>query len=109
MGKVLYEVSTGNDRQAYPELPADLGNKVERCDFVEMNKIILRACRANSSHRYPSADAMLLALLNFQFNADALRRKRRMRLLAKGVAIVGACVAFGVVVSAIWRIIWLSQ
>lgn len=109
LGKVLYEVSTGNDRQAYPELPADLGNKVERCDFVEMNKIILRACRANLSHRYPSADAMLLALLNFQFNADALRRKRRMRLLAKGVAIVGACVAFGVVVSAIWRIVRLSQ
>ena len=109
LGKVLYEMSTGNDRHAYPALPAELGNQVEHCDFVELNKIILRACRANSRHRYSSADAMLLALLNFQFNANALRRERRITFLTKYAAIVGAAVAFGIVVGIVWRIVWLSR
>ena len=109
LGKVLYEISTGNDRHAYPELPSELGNQVERCDFVELNKIILRACRANSRQRYPSADAMLLALLNFQFNAKALRHERRIALLTKYATVVGAAAAIGVVISIIWRIVWLSQ
>ena len=109
LGKVLYEISTGNDRQAYPELPAELGNQVEQCDFVELNQIILRACRANPRQRYPSADAMLLALLNFQFNANALRRERRIELLTKCVAVVGMAVAFAVVVGILWRIVWLHQ
>jgi serine/threonine protein kinase len=109
LGKVLYEISTGNDRHAYPELPAELGNRVEQCDFVELNRIILKACRANPKQRYASADAMLLALLNFQFNANALRRERRLQVLTKVAAIVGATVAFGVVVGVVWRLIWLSQ
>jgi len=106
---VLYEISTGDDRHAYPELPADLGNRVEQCDFVELNKIMLKACRANPKDRYPSADAMLLALLNFQFNANALRHERRMRVLTKGAATTGAIVALGVVIGIIWRLIWLSR
>lgn len=109
LGKVLYELCTGNDRHAYPELPADLGNQVKQCDFVELNKIILKACRSNPKQRYLTADAMLLALLNFQFNADALRRERRIRVLTKTAAIVGAVVAFSVLVGIVWRIIWLSR
>lgn len=109
LGKVLYEISTGNDRIAYPELPAELGNRVERCDFVELNKFILKACRANLKQRYPSADAMLLALLNFQFNADTVRRERRIQVLTKVAAIVGAIAALGVVITIVWRIVWLSR
>ena len=109
LGKVLYEISTGNDRHAYPALPTDLGNKVEQCDFIELNRIVLKACRANPKQRYPTADAMLLGLLNFQFNANALRRDRRMRRLTKCAAMIGAAVALGVVISIVWRIIWLSK
>ena len=93
LGKVLYEISAGNDRHAYPELPVELGNQVEQCDFVELNKITLGACRANPRQRYPSADAMLLALLDCQFNANALLRERRIALLTKCAAVVGAVVA----------------
>ena len=109
LGKVLYEISTGNDRHAYPELPDDLGNQVEQCDFVELNKIILKACRANPTQRYLTADAMLLALLNFQFNANALRHERRMALLTKWAAVIGAAVASGVVISIFWRIVSLTK
>lgn len=109
LGKVLYEISTGNDRHAYPELPADLGNKVQQCDFVELNKVILKACRANPKQRYLTADAMLLALLNFQFNANALRYERRIALLTKCATIVGAVAASGVVITILWRIVWLVK
>ena len=109
LGKVLYEISTGNDRHTYPALPAELGNQVEQCDFVELNKIILKACRANPRQRYATADAMLLALLNFQFNANAVRWERRIRVLTQVAAIAGAFVAISVIISIVWRIISLSQ
>ena len=107
LGKVLYEISTGNDRVAYPELSAELGSRVEQCDFVELNKIILKACRAKPWQRYRSADAMLLALLNFQFNTAALRKVRRLRKLTIVAGIIGGLVALIVVFVIVWRIVWL--
>ena len=76
LGKVLYEISTGKDRNAYPELPADLGRLADGRDLIQFNKIILKACRANPRLRYQDAEEMMSALLAFQFcRRGPFRRK----------------------------------
>ena len=52
LGKVLYEMSTGRDRNDYPALPEELEMKEEARDIILLNKIILKACRAKTWHRY---------------------------------------------------------
>lgn len=109
LGKILYELSTGNDRNAYPALPADLDRHAEKLDLVEFNKIVLKACRSKPRDRFNTADDLLLELLNFQFKAKQLRKERRLKLLARFVAILGGIVAVIVVTSLIRRIIWFQQ
>jgi serine/threonine protein kinase len=57
LGKVLYEISTGKDRHDYPELPSYLGD-IPPGEWIQLNKIILKACRADPQQRYKSAGAM---------------------------------------------------
>jgi Protein kinase domain/Concanavalin A-like lectin/glucanases superfamily len=66
LGKVLYELSTGKDRHDFPALPSFLGNPALDQQALELNKIILRACRADPSRRYRSASRMRTDLLAMQ-------------------------------------------
>ncbi|MEI6786741.1 MAG: serine/threonine-protein kinase, partial [Verrucomicrobiota bacterium] len=45
LGKVLYEISTGKDRQEFPELPTQLRELPDREGLMELNAVIARACR----------------------------------------------------------------
>ena len=56
LGKVLYEIATGKDRHDYPELPTKLDETVNQAELIELNEIILTACRADARQRYPSAE-----------------------------------------------------
>lgn len=107
LGKVLYEISTGKDRNEYPALPEFPGSHAETRDLILLNKIILKACRVQAWQRYETAEEMMLALLAFQFNKAALRNKENTELLTKVFAIIGALAALGVFGGAIWRFIWL--
>ena len=107
LGKVLYEISTGKDRTEYPALPEMPGSHAETRDLILLNKIILKACRAKAWQRYQTAEEMMLALLAFQFDKAALRRKENTEMLTKVFAIIGALAALGVFGGAIWRFIWL--
>ncbi|MGA9452684.1 MAG: serine/threonine-protein kinase [Verrucomicrobiia bacterium] len=107
LGKVLYEISTGRDRNAYPELPANLKDNREGRDLIQFNKIVVKACRANPSQRYKSADEMMTDLLAFQFCRHDPRREKTRDLLTKLIAVGGICVAIGVFAIFLWRIIWL--
>jgi serine/threonine protein kinase len=109
LGKVLYEISTGLDRNDYPELPANLGRTREDCDLLRLNRIVLKACRANPWARYRSADDLLLALLSFQFGIENPRREILYRRLVKIAGIVGALVIFGVSVAAVWHLVRLLR
>src|SRR5205814_1081379 len=46
LGKVLYEMATGKDRQAFPEPPTFQveANEQEQKQFLELNEVILKAC-----------------------------------------------------------------
>src|SRR5262245_47979619 len=75
LGKVLYEISTGLDRQAFPKLPAYLKNSPERVALSELNEIITKACDTDPRARYSNAKCMLdeLVLLG---DGKSVRRKR---------------------------------
>jgi WD40 repeat protein len=67
LGKVLYEASTGKDRQDFPELPTWVDQFEDREGFLELNEVILIACKNDLGQRYASAwdmHADLLVLAN---------------------------------------------
>lgn len=74
LGKVLYEIATGNDRMNFPELPDEMPTGSDRKRWLELNRIICDVCEPRISKRKISTAAEL---------AEALRRiqrgKRRRR------------------------------
>lgn len=82
LGKVLYELATGRDRNDYPRLPPNLQERPDRGALMELNEVIVRACDPSPASRYPDAEAMLNDLLLLQ----AGRSVRRLRLTERGLA-----------------------
>src|SRR6185436_16251975 len=58
LGKVLYELSTGQDRHDYPALPAHSGEIAVDDAMLELNAVILKASHHDPRERYPSAEQM---------------------------------------------------
>ena len=77
LGKVLYEMSTGKDRQEFPELPTNLRELPEREGLLELNAVIAKACRHDPRDRYPNAAAMRADLELLQ-SGKSLARLHRM-------------------------------
>jgi len=107
LGKVLYEMSTGKDRNEYPELPEDLGTDPEDRDLVEFLKIVLKACRTRPVMRFRSAEELMTALLSFQFDASHRRRERAYDIWAKVAGLSGLLIGLGVVAFLIHRLVLL--
>ena len=105
LGKVLYEMSTGQDRHDFPELPTFLGEGGPDWDLIQLNKIVLKACRADVNRRYQSADEMLADLRALQLGKkpDALVTPKRLINLT---GILGGITAAAVVAGLVWRIVW---
>ncbi len=90
LGKVLYELTTGMDRHAFPELPGDVHTFAELPLLVGLNEILLKACEQEPRSRYQSAAEFsedLRSLL--QGRPVAFRRalERRVRLYG-GISLV---------------------
>ncbi|MDB6109525.1 MAG: repeat, subgroup [Pedosphaera sp.] len=82
LGKVLYEASTGKDRQDFPELPTLLDTLPESEGFLELNEVVLQACKRDISKRYQSAldlNSDLLVLING-------KSVKRLKLLERRLA-----------------------
>jgi serine/threonine protein kinase/Tfp pilus assembly protein PilF len=92
LGKVLYEMLTGKDRQEFPALPDEfLGSTRDSCGrlrpgasgeatferrlWTELNQITLRACESDTRRRYPSAQAMHDELALWE-RGQSVKRKR---------------------------------
>ncbi len=93
LGKVLYEMATGRDRQEYPELPTNLLQQpaAERAQLAELNEIIVRACQADPRQRYQTAAELHadLALLQSGRSVSRMRTvERRLRFLVRAGALV---------------------
>ncbi|MEO8428932.1 MAG: serine/threonine-protein kinase, partial [Verrucomicrobiota bacterium] len=92
LGKVLYEISTGKDRQEWPELPTQLGETSGQKELLELNEVIVKACESDVRKRYKSADEMHADLMLLQ----AGKSVRRLRVLEQRFALatrIGAVVA----------------
>ncbi len=68
LGKVLYEIATGQDRMCFPDLPDEIPSGLERKRWLELNRIICEICEPRISKRKISTAADL---------AEALRRIQR--------------------------------
>jgi WD40 repeat protein/serine/threonine protein kinase len=77
LGKVLYEASTGKDRLQFPELPTRIDDDPDSRRFVELNEILLLACRGDASERYQSAWEMHAHLLVLA-NGKSVKRLRQL-------------------------------
>jgi WD40 repeat protein len=89
LGKVLYEISTGKDRKDFPEPASRLGKGDDHDGLAELNAIILKACAANPSDRYPSAEEMYVDLALLQRGKSVKSKRileRRLALARKAGA-----------------------
>lgn len=98
LGKVLYEISTGKDRHDYPDLPTLLDETPHSKELLELNKVILGACRTEARQRYRSAADMLADLQALRQGTPLSRKAVRGR---RGVA-VGLLGATVLIAAAIW-------
>ncbi|MBL9167623.1 MAG: protein kinase [Verrucomicrobiales bacterium] len=97
LGKVLYEISTGKDRQSYPEPITELGSCPDADQLLELDEIIARACAYDPKQRYPSARAMQedLLLLRAGHSVKKLHRlQRRLAAATRAVAIAACLLVF---------------
>ncbi len=81
LGKVLYELSTGLDRQEFPQLPAEMKRLPDRREVLELNEIILRACDPLPERRYRDGGALLADLEMLQAGSSVRSRRSRRTLL----------------------------
>src|SRR2546423_3310114 len=95
LGKVLYEMCMGHDRQEFPKLPADLNQFEDSKRLLELNAVILKACHTSPSERYQSAEEMgaELALLQRGESVKQRRTVQRRWNVAKKAAIGAFVVA----------------
>jgi serine/threonine protein kinase len=123
LGKVLYEISTGQDRQDFPQLPPDLLRRGANAEcgvrsaeslsvatpsnpqpairnpqsfpLIELNEVLLKACHKDLRQRYPSADAMLADLELLQRGQSVQRKHAAERrfALAKKFSLAAAALA----------------
>ncbi len=90
LGKVIYEISSGQDRNEFPKLPKDLDTLADRRALLELNEVVLKACDPDLTRRYTTAESMSEDLLLLQAGKSVRRlhvMERRFAILAKyGVA-----------------------
>ncbi|MBI4660252.1 MAG: protein kinase, partial [Verrucomicrobia bacterium] len=82
LGKVLYEISTGKDRQEFPELPSNLEAVRQREELLEFNEVLVKACDADAQRRYQTAQEMHADLMLLQSGKSVVRLRTLERRLA---------------------------
>ncbi len=77
LGKLLYELAFGRDRDEFPELPPNLESEPEGLQLLELNDILVRACAPRPADRYATAN-QLLADLRILQSGKSVRRIRNL-------------------------------
>ena len=90
LGKLLYELATGLDRNDFPRLPPALDTWPDRKAFLELNEVLLRACEGDARRRFAEAGALLDELLLLQAGKSVRRLRNAERRLARALRIAAA-------------------
>lgn len=97
LGKVLYELATGEPAGQFPVLPAAALSRPDRDLVLELNTICLRATEPEPAARYADAHELLQDLLGVQagrsVRAYALLRARLRRIARASVLALGVSAA----------------
>ena len=96
LGKVLYEISTGQDRRQFPDLPSDAREWSDASGVLEINQVVLIACTAQAGQRYGTAEEMQKDLARLAGGKSVLRAHRsaqRWRLARRAGVWLGAAAA----------------
>lgn len=110
LGKVLYEASTGRDRQEFPKLPANLDEWPEAAQLVELNAAILRACAHDPRQRYQSAAEMRADLELLLGHGSVIRNQARQRFWVRARQFIGASAATAALVVGGWGLMkWIGM
>jgi serine/threonine protein kinase/Tfp pilus assembly protein PilF len=90
LGKVLYEMATGQDRRQFPDLPPTLNEWPERAALLEVNAVLLKCCDRDLRIRYQNCDELHADLLRLHRGQSVKRhhlwQKRWSFLRSYGVA-----------------------
>lgn len=89
LGKVLYEIVTGNDRMDFPVLPTLTFDSDESALLIELNHIILKACHNDPSKRYSSAAEMLKELEYVAKGGSVKKLRSRTKLVKTELTSLG--------------------
>ncbi len=82
LGKVLYEMATGNDRMNFPELPDDMPGGAARKRWLELNRVICDVCEPRISKRSITTAAEFAAALRRIRDGGSANRSRKLVWLA---------------------------
>ncbi len=95
LGKVLYEMSSGNDRMEFPEVPANLRD--DEWEFwMDLNRVICRSCAPDLNERFTNAGQLMHALQAVgKKRPEPLARRlaRAAVMLLSGSALAGGALA----------------
>lgn len=89
LGKCVYEMAMGKDRQAFPSPPTLLDEFPDRAELLELNQIIAAACDPQPSRRYRSAAALAQELAILQDGRSVMKARRRRAVKNAALAVSG--------------------
>jgi WD40 repeat protein len=94
-GKVLYEISTGKDRMEHPALPEFWNEAPNLTQLAELNEVVLKACEADLTKRYESAEQLHhdFVLLESGESVKRLHSLERLFATAKRASVVAVAIA----------------
>lgn len=90
LGKVLYEVATGSDREEFPRLPEGWAQGEARVAALGLNRVICRACAPHPGQRYQSAGEMKAELDRLLDGLPAPQKQPFRRAFIAGLLVVVA-------------------
>ncbi len=109
LGKVLYEISTGKDRQRFPEPLTALGDLPDHADWLEFNAIVLKACQPRAADRYATAAVLRKELELLQAGQSIRQLHATQRQLARLKTWVLPAAALAIVGTVVWAVLSQSR
>jgi serine/threonine protein kinase/tetratricopeptide (TPR) repeat protein len=89
LGKLLYEAVTGLDRRDFPRLPDELSEDEQ---LLELNAVIVKACKTEPAQRYRNTEEMEADLELLRLGKSVKQRRARQRRLGWFTkAVLAAC------------------
>ncbi len=92
LGKVLYEISTGKDRNRFPEPLTTLAELPDRSEWREFNAVVEKACEPDPTDRYATITQLRADLLTIQAGRSVRRQWLLQRRLKQTTSIAGGIV-----------------